>query len=194
MDNWQHYAERLAALFGAVAMTDRTGAPLDVDGGFARWCDWARDVGRGRRAVYLIGNGASASMAGHFAADLAKNARLHTQVFFDPSLVTAISNDLGYEHVFAVPLRRCGREGDLLVAISSSGRSPNILAAADVARQARMRIVTLTGMAPDNPLRALGDLNVHVPGESYGLVETSHAAVLHWWMDLVQQAGADGAW
>ena len=68
-------------------------------------------------------------MASHFAADLAKNGKLHVQVFSDLALITAISNDLGYEEVFAEPLRRMGSSGDLLVAISSSGRSENILAA-----------------------------------------------------------------
>jgi D-sedoheptulose 7-phosphate isomerase len=138
------------------------------------------------RTVYLIGNGASASMASHFAADLAKNGHLHTQVFSDLSLITAISNDLGYEHVFAEPLRRRAQPQDMLVAISSSGNSPNLLKAVDVAHEKRLTVVTLSAMQPDNALRQLGDLNVYLGAKTYGLAETAHAAVLHHWMDQVE--------
>ena len=105
--------------------------------------------------------------------------------FFDLSQITAISNDIGYDQVFSLPLRQRGRPGDMLVAVSSSGASPNVMAAADAARELRITLVTLTGKRPDNPLRARGDLNFYVPDDSYSLVETCHAAVLHWWMDLV---------
>jgi D-sedoheptulose 7-phosphate isomerase len=125
-------------------------------------------------------------MASHFAADLAKNGHLHTQVFSDLSLITAISNDMGYEHVFAEPLRRRAQPQDMLVAISSSGNSPNLLKAAEVARDKGLTLVTLTAMAPDNALRQLGDLNLYVGASTYGLAETAHAAVLHHWMDQVE--------
>ena len=74
-------------------------------------------------------------MASHFSADLAKNGNLHTQVFSDLSLITAISNDISYEQVFAVPLAKWAQKGDMLVAISSSGGSPNVLAGAKVATE-----------------------------------------------------------
>ncbi|NDC63383.1 MAG: SIS domain-containing protein [Planctomycetia bacterium] len=125
-------------------------------------------------------------MASHFATDLAKNGGLHSQVFTDPALVTAIGNDIGYDQVFAEPLRGRGRAGDMLVAISSSGRSPNILAAVEAARALDMVVVTLSAKDPDNPLRAAGSLNLYLSAHTYGLAETGHAALLHWWMDLVQ--------
>ena len=87
------------------------------------------EIRNARRTIYLVGNGASASMASHMASDLSKNAGLHTHVFSDPSLLTAISNDIGYEDVFALPLKGRAVKGDMLVAISSSGKSPNILKA-----------------------------------------------------------------
>ncbi len=147
-----------------------------------------RDKGR---TLYLIGNGASASMASHMAADLAKNGHIHTEVFSDLSLITAISNDLGYERVFSEPLSRRARAGDMLVAISSSGRSPNVLSAVTAARRKALTIVTLSAMDPDNPLRSAGTLSFYVPARTYGCAETCHAAVLHHWMDLVDVA-ADG--
>jgi D-sedoheptulose 7-phosphate isomerase len=74
----------------------------------------------------------------------------------------------------------------MLLAISSSGKSPNILAATTVASALGMTVVTLTGKEAENPLRKRGDLNVYVPAQTYGMTETAHAAALHQWMDLVQ--------
>lgn len=186
MQVWQHHVSQITRLLDGLAFTRRNGGAVPPDDGFSEWVDLTLRLRDRRQTVYMIGNGASASMASHFAADLAKNGRLHTQVFSDLSLITAISNDMGYEHVFAEPLRRRGQRGDLLVAISSSGRSPNILAAVDVADELEMSVVTLTSKDPANPLRKRGDLNLYVAAETYGLAETAHAAALHWWMDLIQ--------
>ena len=191
MQVWQQHVQNLSRLLDGLAFTYRDGSGIDTDAGFAEWVDVTLRLRDRRQTVYMIGNGASASMASHFAADLAKNGRLHTQVFSDLSLITAISNDMGYEHVFAEPLRRRGCRGDLLVAISSSGRSPNILAAIDVADELEISVVTLTAKDTANPLRKRGDLNLYVPATTYGLAETAHAAALHWWMDLIQLQDGD---
>ena len=124
-------------------------------------------------------------MASHFAADLSKTAGIHTEVFFDLSLITAISNDIGYEHIFSLPLRQRAKKGDMLIAISSSGNSANILKAVEVAVEMGITVVTLTGMSRDNLLRTRGSLNVYVPTTSYGHTETCHALILHYWMDRV---------
>ncbi len=186
MQAWQQHVQSLTHLLGGLSFTHRDGTAVSQDAGFAEWADVTLRLRERRGTVYMIGNGASASMASHFAADLAKNGRLHTQVFSDLSLITAISNDMGYEHVFAEPLRRRGQRGDLLVAISSSGRSPNILSAVDVADELEISVVTLTAKDAANPLRKRGDLNLYVGATTYGLAETAHAAALHWWMDLIQ--------
>lgn len=191
MQIWQQHVQSLSQLLDGLAFTHRDGTAVDVDAGFTEWVDATLRVRDRRQTVYMIGNGASASMASHFAADLAKNGRLHTQVFSDLSLITAISNDMGYEHVFAEPLRRRGHRGDLLVAISSSGRSPNILAAIDAADELEISVVTLSGKDAANPLRKRGDLNLYVPATTYGMAETAHAAALHWWMDLIQLQDGD---
>jgi len=183
---WQQHVQNLTRLLDGLSFTYRDGTEVGQDAGFDEWVDVTLRLRERRQTVYMIGNGASASMASHFAADLAKNGRLHTQVFSDLSLITAISNDMGYEHVFAEPLRRRGQRGDLLVAISSSGRSPNILAAVDVADELEISVVTLTAKDAANPLRKRGDLNLYVAATTYGLAETAHAAALHWWMDLIQ--------
>jgi D-sedoheptulose 7-phosphate isomerase len=189
---WKETIETLHGLLANVAFTDASQRPLSADAGFARWTEDALALRARHQTIFLIGNGASASMASHFAADLAKNGHVHTEVFTDLSLITAISNDMGYEHVYAEPLRRRGRKGDMLVAISSSGRSPNILAAVEVAREIGLEIVSLSAMSPENPLRKGGDLNIHLCCGSYGEAETGHAAILHHWMDRVAGEGTAG--
>ncbi len=195
--SWDEHVVELERLLKSLSVRDGEGRTVDAEAGFDEWRRLTLRVRRSRRTIYLIGNGASASMASHMAADLAKNAQLHTQVFSDLSLITAISNDMGYERVFAEPLTRRAQAGDMLVAISSSGRSPNVLAAVDVARRLDLTVITLTAMSPRNPLRRRGTLNFYVAGRSYGLAETCHAAVLHHWMNLVEEAvkaaGSSGA-
>lgn len=183
---WQHTVDRLHSLLSGLVFQDAQGNLIENDEAFQLWLNWTERVRRDNSTIYLIGNGASASMASHFAADLAKNGQLHTQVFSDVCLLTAVSNDISFEQVYSEPLRRRGKAGDLLVAISSSGRSPNILRCVEVAAELRMTVVTLSAFQPDNPLRAAGQLNAYVPGTNYGEAETCHAAVLHCWMDQVE--------
>ncbi|MBP7051084.1 MAG: SIS domain-containing protein [Phycisphaerae bacterium] len=159
--------------------------PVNCDQAFDLWCDSTEDIRQAERVIYLMGNGASASMASHFAADLAKNADLHTQVFTDVSLITAVANDLSYDMVFVAPLRRRLKAGDMVVAISSSGSSPNVVKAAEFAVSREATLVTLTAMQPTNALRQLGTLNFWLPADTYGMAETGHAAILHYWMDQV---------
>lgn len=185
--HWDEYIGELTAILHRLSIRDARGRDMSAEAGFCRWEAMTLHIRKRRGTIFMIGNGASASMASHLAADLAKNARLHTEVFSDLSLITAISNDMGYEHVFSEPLSRRARPGDMLVAISSSGRSPNILAAVRVARQCRLNIVTLSAMKAGNPLRKCGMLNVYVPAATYGFAESCHAAILHHWMDRVEQ-------
>lgn len=186
MSHWSGTVRRLTELLHGLIFTGPEGQDCPVDSAFERWSAWAAEVRECERTVYLIGNGASASMASHFAADLAKNGHLHTQVFSDICLVTAISNDIDFAEIYAEPLRRRGKKGDLLIAISSSGKSPNILRGVSVAQALGLTVVTLTGFAADNPLRRMGHLNAYLPAQTYGEAETAHAAVLHSWMDMVE--------
>jgi len=126
---WQQHVQSLTRLLDGLSFTYRDGAPVEQDAGFAERVDVTLRVRERRHTVSMIGNGASASMASHFAADLAKNGRLHTQVFSDLSLITAISNDMGYEHVFAEPLRKRG-DLNLYVAATTYGLAETAHAAA----------------------------------------------------------------
>lgn len=181
---WSTHLARLMETLSSLVVTAGNGALLNPDDAFALLAGWVRDCGQDRRRVYFVGNGASASMASHFACDLAKMSGAPTEVFTDPALVTATGNDDGYEQVFAIPLRQRLRPGEVLVAVSSSGNSPNVVRAAEAARQLGGRVTSFTAMGPDNRLRALGDLNFYIPAKTYGMAESGHAALLHHLVDL----------
>jgi len=176
----------LAALTRRVACTDAAGSPCSADAGFDAALELLAARGGAGRAVLWVGNGGSAALASHFAVDVC-NAGIRSTAFNDAAQLTCIGNDCGYEQVFAKPLALFAAPGDVLVAISSSGRSPNILAAARTARERGLGIVTLSGFAPDNPLRALGDWNFYVPSGGYGPVETVHAILCHALVDALKE-------
>ena len=186
LTSWKKEIEKLSNILYQLSFLGYDGVEYSPDEGFKIWQELTIDVREKKRCIYLIGNGASASMASHFAADLTKNARLHTEVFTDLSLITAISNDIGYEWVFSEPLRSRAEKGDMLVAISSSGKSKNILRAAEVAGKIGLKVITLSAMSPQNPLRSTGHLNIYIPSETYGYAESSHSAILHYWMDMME--------
>lgn len=135
--------------------------------------------------LILIGNGGSASIASHMAIDFWKNAGIRALAFNDSSLLTCISNDYGYEHVFEKPIEMFGEPGDTLIAISSSGKSENILLGVKAARAKGTKVITLSGFDNDNPLRKLGDANFYVPVLEYGHVEVIHLALCHCLVDII---------
>jgi D-sedoheptulose 7-phosphate isomerase len=176
-----------------LAVTSNRGIVLSAADGFDQWVALAHDGhARGQR-IYFIGNGASAMMASHFAADACKNAGLGALAFNDASLLTAIGNDVAFEEIFALPLQRLARAGDLTIAISSSGNSLNILRGIETARAIGTQVVTLTGMRPDNRTRTCGDLNFYVPADRYGWVECAHQLILHYWLDQYLNLHGNGA-
>lgn len=182
---WHSYAQRLFEVLTSIIFTDKYSHPLPTDEGFALWQTQSDRVHKKKQNIFLIGNGASSTMASHFAADLGKNARFRAQVFTDAALLTAVGNDTVFDNVFAEPLGRFAQPGDMLVAISSSGNSPNILKAITAARQHETWIMTLSGMNADNALRQSGDLNCWVDAPTYALAETAHTAILHFWTDAL---------
>mgnify|MGYP001140215031 CR=1 FL=1 len=136
-------------------------------------------------SIYFIGNGGSAATASHWVCDLAKGVRGGQQRSFraisltdNMPLVTAWGNDTSYERVFAEQLAPLARPGDLVVLISASGNSPNVLLAAQTARVARARTIGLTGRTGGR-LRKLVDLNVRVPSDVIEQVEDVHVIIAH---------------
>ena len=187
MIKWTEQVTTLQTCLQNIEITNAAQLPQSPDDAFVALVAKIRELKTAHSTAFFIGNGASASMSSHMQADFAKNAQINTQTFTDLSLLTAIANDMGYDNVYAYPLKNSGKKGDLLVAISSSGQSNNILQAVRMAKQLGMSVCTLSGMRVDNPLRMLGDINIYVPGDAYGLVETAHATILHYWVDLIGQ-------
>ena len=184
MQTLNQWVETFLDVVNKLEVEDGHGRPIPSETGFHLLFRKALQTKRMGSLIFLAGNGASSSMASHAAADLAKNGHLRTMAFTDPSLLTAVGNDIGYKEVFAEPLRRLANTGDMLVVISSSGRSPNILRATQMAGEMGVDVVTFSAMRPDNPLRKAGSLNFYVPAPSYGCAESAHAALLHYWIDL----------
>lgn len=182
MGFYQHFVGEFSNALAQVIVTE-AGKTIPPEAGMTRWCEITHTLRDAGRTLYFIGNGASASMASHMSADACKNGQLRCSCFNEISLLTAVANDVSYEQVFAVPLRRFGNPGDVLVSISSSGNSPNIIAGIQAAREKGMHIITLSGMSPDNRSCAAGDLNFYIPAQSYGIVESCHQVLLHGWLD-----------
>lgn len=129
--------------------------------------------------VIFIGNGGSAAIASHMATDYTKNGGIRSIAFNDAATLTCMANDFGYFQVFAKQLEYYAREDDVVVCISSSGKSRNILEAAAECMTREIKLVTLTGFEPENPLRGVGDFNFYVPAGDYGLIEIAHLTLLH---------------
>ena len=193
MEGWTDYFGTISHGLAGLVVTDRDGRELPVADGVGLWVAMTRAMQQRDAHLYIIGNGGSAGMASHMAADAAKNGRLRALAFNDPSLLTATGNDLAYDQVFSLPLERLARAGDLLIAISSSGNSPNIVRALEGARRLDVGTVTLSGMRADNRARALGDLNFYVPPPRYGWAESAHQVILHYWFDQYQDVHGPGA-
>ena len=183
MTDFAQYLNALHAALEKTEVTDQNSNSLDIENGYLRWLDLTKRIQDNNQTLYFVGNGASAMMASHMAADASKNGNFCSLAFNDVALMTAVSNDIAYEECFAIPLKRFARSGDGLVTISSSGNSPNIIRAIETAIDIEITVVTLSGMSPDNKSRQMGDVNFYTPANSYGIVEVNHQAILHCWLD-----------
>lgn len=178
------YFATLADLPLQAEITDDAGRPVTLAAFYELACGKVRATHEAGKKIMFVGNGGSASIASHMANDFTKNGEMRALTFLDGSALTCLGNDLGYENVFAKPVQMFAFSGDLLIAISSSGNSANIVNACRAARERDCGIITLSGFKPDNKLRRLGDLNLWLPNGEYGFVEIVHLAVCHAILDL----------
>lgn len=135
--------------------------------------------------LIFAGNGASAAIASHAALDFSKQANIRAVTFHDPALISALSNDFGYERFLERAISMYANEGDVVTLISVSGESPNILAAADFCKQNDLKVVTFSGRHSDNTLASKGDLNFWVNSHAYNVVEGLHMIWLLSVVDLI---------
>lgn len=160
--------------------------PLNAIDDVIQAIEQARDE---QRQVFIIGNGGSAATASHMMNDLCKGAlshkgdapwpRLRVIALTDNvPLMTAWANDTDYRHIFSEPLRNLAQRGDVLIAISASGNSPNIIAAAEAAKQIGVKVIGLIGFG-GGKLAKLADVSFVVPSDGYGPVEDAHMILDH---------------
>ncbi len=145
------------------------------------------------RKVIVCGNGGSAAESQHFAAELTGRFRRERQALpalaltVDTSALTAIGNDYGFERVFARQVEAYGQPGDVLLVLSTSGRSPNVLAAAEAGRARGLAVVALTG-AQAGPLGSMADEVLAVPEADTARVQEVHLTLLHVMCDEIERA------
>lgn len=160
--------------------------PLKPIDDIVRAIEQARDEAR---QIFVIGNGGSAATASHMMNDLCKGTlghkgdapwpRLRVIALTDNvSLMTAWANDTDFDHVFSEPLKNLAQRGDVLVAISASGNSPNIIAAVEAAKQIGVTVIGLAGFT-GGKLSKMADVSLVVPSDGYGPVEDIHMILDH---------------
>ena len=130
------------------------------------------------KKVIIVGNGGSAAMASHVSVDFTKAAKVRSINFNESDLITCFGNDYGYENWVKEALKAYADSGDLIILISSSGKSPNIVNAALYCNEIGLDLITLSGFDNNNPLKSLGKINLWADSDSYNIVEMAH----HIWL------------
>lgn len=179
------YFRQLSDLLASTRVTDGNGNEMTLDDGGLEAVDIIKKSGANDGKTVIVGNGGSAAVASHMQNDIFKAAGIRSLVFTEQPLLTALTNDNGYDSAYESAARMWVEPRDVLLAISSSGGSENILRAARVALDVGAPVLTFSGFSPTNALRSMGAVNFHVASHSYGLVETAHAAIGHFITDAV---------
>ena len=183
----QQFVEKYDAEFKKaiehIAVTDNSNNIILYNDGIEKSVNLLSEIQNKKNRIYIVGNGGSAAIASHTAIDFLKNGNIPATAFNDASLLTCISNDIGFEDVFAKPIEMLAREGDLVICISSSGNSANIVKAANTAKEKNCFVITLSGFEINNKLKPIGNINFFVPSFSYGFLEIIHQYILHCILD-----------
>jgi D-sedoheptulose 7-phosphate isomerase len=184
-DDLRNYFLTLSDLLCRVEVSSKSGTRMEFADAASGLMAAARATHAAGNKLIFVGNGGSAAIASHMATDYSKNGGVRSLALNDASMLTCLGNHLGYDRVFAKQLELHARAGDLVIAISSSGRSPNILNAVDAAAAAGCTIATMSGFTPDNPLRKRGTWNFFVASDRYGFVEIGHLTICHAVLDFL---------
>lgn len=185
---YKDYLHRLIQCLESTQIYGQDGIPLkDYEEAMQHLVDLFSEITKEGKQVFFIGNGGSAAIASHMTADFMKNGGMKTYSLYDSSVTTCMGNDYGYEYIFSRPLEFLANPGDLLVAISSSGNSLNIINAVRAALQKQMQVVTFSGFQKENKISGMGRYNVYVPCSSYGIVESVHNLMLQQIVDMIAE-------
>lgn len=184
MKNATLYTARLNDLLLGTKVTDSDRTEMKLDSGVEKAVDVILDLYDSGEKAMVIGNGGNAAIASHMQNDLCKAVGVKSLVFNEQPLLTALANDNRYGSVFEYPINMWAQQNDLLIGISSSGESENILRGAKAAKTRGCRLITFSGFNMDNQLRKLGDINFYTPSSEYGYVEVVHSALTHMITDM----------
>ena len=143
-------------------------------------------IKKNKKKIIIFGNGGSAAISSHFSVDMTKNANIRCINFNEPDLITCFSNDFGYENWLSNSIKFYGDKGDILIAISSRGKSKNIINGCAAAKKKKFsKIITLTGYSINNPVMKKGDINLWINSKAYNFIENIHQFWLLLLVDLV---------
>ena len=144
------------------------------------------DAKKKNKKIMIFGNGGSAAIASHVSVDLTKNAKIRCTNYNESDLITCFSNDYGYERWIEKAIDFYADQDDVLILISSSGKSKNMINACKAAKNKKLsKVITFTGHQKDNPLSRLGDINFWINSKAYNFVENTHQVWLLTIVDLI---------
>jgi len=181
----EDYYNDLAELTRSIRVTDKEGEEIGFSHGIEKVGNLILSQAGSGNKLMFIGNGASAAISSHMSTDFWKTCGIRAIAFNDSSLLTCLGNDFGYEYIFEKSIEMFADRGDVLVAISSSGKSENILKGINSAKSKECSLITLSGFKEDNPLSSAGDFNFYVPAQEYGPVEVIHHSICHCILDTI---------
>ena len=145
---------------------------------FSKIIEFLKETKKNKKKVILVGNGGSAAMASHVSVDLTKMCNIRAINFNEADLLTCFANDYGYENWVQKALSFYADRGDLLICISSSGESKNIINGAKFAKKFGCKVITFTGFNKNNKVRKIGHVNLWLESKNYNFVEMVH----HTWL------------
>lgn len=190
LGNLNKYFDEINTNSKKISITDSKGNNLNEDKAYQMIYKQLYQMQKECGVLHFIGNGASASIASHFGLDYFKAGEIRTNTFNDLSALTAFGNDISFEEVFSFPISRTLKEIDMLIAVSSSGNSPNIVKGLQAAKEQGSFLLTLSGMNCDNKIRTMGDINMYFPEMDYGPTECAHTIMLHHILDTFVEKNA----
>ena len=181
------YINDLHSLFNQTKVTDTNGQQLVLADALIKAAEMVQKSSSFGKKMVFVGNGGSAAVASHKALDYWFTGKIRGISFSDHANLTCVSNDFGYQNVFAKQVEAFADKEDILFAISSSGNSENIILAVEAARQRECLVFTFSGFKENNRLRGLGDLNFYIPVQHFNKVESLHLLLCDCILEIITQ-------
>ena len=147
-----------------------------------------KQIKKNKKKIVIVGNGGSAAIASHFSVDMTKVGGIRCINFNESDLLTCFSNDYGYENWVVNALKFYADRGDMVILISSSGKSKNIVNAAKYSKNNGLKLITFSGFSKNNSINKLGHINFHVQSKNYNHIENIHQFLLLTAVDFIKKS------